>query len=243
MLNWKVVTQSFASFSAISFVLCVGYGLLVPAAFHPAWLLEALLPGFKWLSLGSFVLGLIESALYGAVAGALYSPALQLFRPPRGPRGRAPGHRHAGGPEDIMKKTRRLLLSGTGAIAIAMVLAANSVAVEPTLSREDRRGGVTVTATLLPSVTADGPLRVKVVLDTHSVGLDDLAFERIVALRAPDGSDVTPVAIEEAKGSGHHREAVVVFGGSHNPVLIVVKNVAGVAERSFSWELPAAIGG
>jgi hypothetical protein len=79
MLNWKVVTQSLASFSAISFVLCVGYGLIVPAAFHPAWLLEAILPGFKWLSIGSFVLGLIESALYGVFAGALYSALYNYF--------------------------------------------------------------------------------------------------------------------------------------------------------------------
>jgi hypothetical protein len=79
MLNWKVVTQSLSSFAAISFVLCVGYGLVVPAAFHPAWLLEAVLPGFKWLGAGSFVLGLIESALYGAFAGALYSALHNYF--------------------------------------------------------------------------------------------------------------------------------------------------------------------
>jgi hypothetical protein len=79
MLNWKVVTQSLASFSAISFVLCVGYGLIAPAAFHPAWLLEAVLPGFTWLTAGGFVLGLIESALYGAFAGALYSALYNYF--------------------------------------------------------------------------------------------------------------------------------------------------------------------
>jgi hypothetical protein len=79
MLNWKVVTKSLSSFTAISFVLCVGYGLLAPAAFHPSWLLEALLPGFKWLGLGSFLLGLIESALYGAWAGVLYSALYNYF--------------------------------------------------------------------------------------------------------------------------------------------------------------------
>ena len=79
MLNWKVVTQSLASFTTISFALCVGYGLLAPSAFHPSWLLEALLPGFKWLSLGSFVLGLIETALYGAWAGVLYSVLYNYF--------------------------------------------------------------------------------------------------------------------------------------------------------------------
>ena len=79
MLNWKVVTQSLASFAAISFVLCVGYGLVAPTRFHAAWLLEAILPGFQWLSFGSFVLGLIESALYGAFAGALYSALHNYF--------------------------------------------------------------------------------------------------------------------------------------------------------------------
>lgn len=79
MLNVKVVIQSLASFAAIMFVLCVGYGLVAPAAFHPAWLLEALLPGFKWLGVGSFVLGLVESAIYGAVAGAIYSPLYNFF--------------------------------------------------------------------------------------------------------------------------------------------------------------------
>jgi hypothetical protein len=47
MLNWQVVTKSLASFTAITFVLCVGYGLLAPPAFHPSWLLEAMLPGFN----------------------------------------------------------------------------------------------------------------------------------------------------------------------------------------------------
>jgi len=79
MLDWKVVTKSLASFAAISFSLCVGYGLVAPAAFHAAWLLEALLPGFKWLSVSSFVLGFIETALYGAWAGFLYSALYNYF--------------------------------------------------------------------------------------------------------------------------------------------------------------------
>ena len=78
MLNWKVVTKTLSSFTAVSFALCVGYGLLVPA-FHAAWLLEALLPGFKWLSVGSFALGVIESALYGAWAGFMYSALYNCF--------------------------------------------------------------------------------------------------------------------------------------------------------------------
>jgi hypothetical protein len=79
MLNWTVVSKSLASFGAITFVLCVGYGLVVPATVHPAWLLEALLPGFTWLTLGGFFVGLVEVTLYGAGAGALYSVLYNYF--------------------------------------------------------------------------------------------------------------------------------------------------------------------
>jgi hypothetical protein len=79
MLNWKIVTQSLSSFAAILFVLCVAYGLIVPPALHAPWLLEAVLPGFKWLSVGGFILGIIEAALYGAGAGALYSALYNYF--------------------------------------------------------------------------------------------------------------------------------------------------------------------
>ena len=79
MLNWKVVSKSLSSFAAISFVLCIGYGLVASPALHAAWLLEAFLPGFKWLSIGSVVLGVIESALYGAWAGFLYSVLYNYF--------------------------------------------------------------------------------------------------------------------------------------------------------------------
>ena len=79
MLNWKVVSESLASFGAITFVLCVAFGLIAPPAFHPSWLLEAFLPGFKWLSVGSFLLGVAETAIYGAWAGLLYSGLYNYF--------------------------------------------------------------------------------------------------------------------------------------------------------------------
>jgi hypothetical protein len=47
MLNWKVVSKSLGSFAAVSYVLCIGYGLLAPTSLHAAWLLEAMLPGAR----------------------------------------------------------------------------------------------------------------------------------------------------------------------------------------------------
>jgi hypothetical protein len=79
MLNWKVVSPALASFMAIVFLLCVAYGLIAPSRFHAAWLLEAFLPGFTWLTFGSVVLGVIETALYGAWAGLLFSALYNYF--------------------------------------------------------------------------------------------------------------------------------------------------------------------
>jgi hypothetical protein len=108
-------------------------------------------------------------------------------------------------------------------------------------TKRDQQGPVTVVVTLMPPATAGAPLRAKVVLDTHSVALDGIALDRAVVMRA-NGIDVPPTAIEQATGGGHHRDAVLVFPvpTQPGPVQIVVKNVGGVAERSFSWELPPA---
>ena len=72
-LSLKVMTWSWSLFGGATFVACVIYGLIVPAAFHASQLLEQLLPGFRWLTLGSFVLGLVETLAYGAYAGAVFT--------------------------------------------------------------------------------------------------------------------------------------------------------------------------
>jgi len=110
------------------------------------------------------------------------------------------------------------------------------------LKKTDRRGPVTVEVTLiLPAATGE-PIRAKVVLDTHSVALDSTALDQIVVLRVADGADVSPTAVEAAQDSSHHREAVLVFPpvAGAGTIRILVRNVGGIAERSFSWELPPA---
>lgn len=74
MLNLKVVTWSLGIFAAMSFVVCVIYGLIVPSSLHSTQALESVLPAFKWLTVGGFVLGLVESFLYGAYAGLVFVP-------------------------------------------------------------------------------------------------------------------------------------------------------------------------
>ena len=79
MLNIKIVSWSLGICTAISFVLCVIYGLIVPPSLHMASALEAVLPAFTWLTLGGFFLGLIESFLYGVYAGLVFVPIYNFF--------------------------------------------------------------------------------------------------------------------------------------------------------------------
>ena len=79
MLNIKVVSWALATSTAISFVVCVAYGLVTPETLHKHGFLEQVLPGFKWLTLPSFLIGLLESFLYGAYAGLLYVPVYNFF--------------------------------------------------------------------------------------------------------------------------------------------------------------------
>ena len=79
MLNIKIVSWSLGIFTAISFILCVIYGLIVPPSMHMYQVLEAVLPAFKWLTFGGFCLGLIESFLYGAYAGLVFVPVYNFL--------------------------------------------------------------------------------------------------------------------------------------------------------------------
>lgn len=74
MLNLKVVTWSLALFGAATFVVCVLYGLVVPESLHMTSFLEAVLPGFKWLTFTGFLIGLVESFLYGVYVGIVFVP-------------------------------------------------------------------------------------------------------------------------------------------------------------------------
>ncbi len=79
MLNIRVLTWSLATFTTFSYVVCVVYGLIVPESLHMVQFLEITLPGFKWLTLGTFLIGLVESFLYGVYAGLVYTPIYNFY--------------------------------------------------------------------------------------------------------------------------------------------------------------------
>ena len=79
MLNIKIVSWALATTALISFFVCVGYGLVTPESLHMHAFLEQVLPGFKWLTLPGFLIGMVESFLYGAYAGLVYVPVYNFF--------------------------------------------------------------------------------------------------------------------------------------------------------------------
>ena len=69
---------SLGLFFLITYVLCVGYDLLFPGqAMYQSWL--RLLPGFTWLTWPSFLLGIVESFVYGWYVALIFGPLFNVF--------------------------------------------------------------------------------------------------------------------------------------------------------------------
>lgn len=99
-------------------------------------------------------------------------------------------------------------------------------------------GGVTAKVTYLNPKSADDP-RFLVVLDTHSVNLDTYDLKTVAVLRDGVGKSYAPTAAEN-KAGGHHREFTLSFPKltqESKRIEIVIKDIAGVKERIFVWNL------
>lgn len=108
----------------------------------------------------------------------------------------------------------------------------------PGLTRTHAGGGVTVKVTYLNPEAPEGA-SFQVVLDTHSVDLDAFDLKNLSLLRDEAGKTYQPRQVEN-KGGGHHREATLVFpkpATAAKRLELVIKDIAGVKERSFRWEL------
>ncbi len=75
LLKVKILSWLLGTFFAVFFILCVLYGLVVPPRLHGmSAFLEAVLPAFKWVTFGGFLLGWAESFLYGVYIGVVFVP-------------------------------------------------------------------------------------------------------------------------------------------------------------------------
>ena len=72
-ISLSAVGHATSLFLAITFTLCVGFDLLFPEhAMYKAW--QDLLPGFEWISVKSFFLGLVEAWAYGWYFALIWVP-------------------------------------------------------------------------------------------------------------------------------------------------------------------------
>lgn len=120
------------------------------------------------------------------------------------------------------------LLGGKASLATAAARA----------TRTDSGGGVTVKVDLLDA-KASGEMRFQIALDTHSVNLDGYDLKSLTLLRDDGGNTYPPTGVEN-QGSGHHRQTILRFAkikSGAKRIELVVRNVAGVKERLFRWEL------
>jgi hypothetical protein len=84
-------------------------------------------------------------------------------------------------------------------------------------------------------------------MDTHSVDLDRYDLKDLAVLKTGAGLELQPITWDAPKG-GHHRSGTLVFpatppdGGlsidaDALTLTLVIRDVAGVPERTFQWTL------
>ena len=66
-------------FFFVTYLICIGFGLLAPGQFHmhEAW--APLMPGFEWLTVTGFLAGAAWSFVYGWYIAVLAVPLYRFF--------------------------------------------------------------------------------------------------------------------------------------------------------------------
>ena len=75
MLNVKAMTWALGLTGAMAFCLYVTFGLLAPAGYYTVFGL----PGFRWITTGRFLLGLVETTAASAFLGWLVATLNNFF--------------------------------------------------------------------------------------------------------------------------------------------------------------------
>ncbi|MBI4266785.1 MAG: hypothetical protein HY668_00250 [Chloroflexi bacterium] len=119
--------------------------------------------------------------------------------------------------------------------------ASPSAAWRPTngLVQSSEGGAVTIGVRWL--VERQDSLVFEVSMDTHSVDLDRYDLQELAILRDSQGTEYRPTAWKAPPG-GHHRSGQLTFAipgslGQARFIELIIKNVAGVGERTLKWEL------
>lgn len=105
-------------------------------------------------------------------------------------------------------------------------------------SRVDDQANVTVTITPSNLLFDSKEWTFDVVLNTHSVELDQ-DMTKIAVLVDDDGKEYEPLRWDGAPAGGHHREGKLIFASIipyPEYLKLNIKDIGGV-ERTFAWDL------
>lgn len=112
------------------------------------------------------------------------------------------------------------------------------------LRRTDDRGPVEVVALYLNPLEKENnqEFSFEITLDTHSGSLSQYDMKKITVLRIDGGPEINALGWFKPGGGGHHTSGILKFKASAPAdaklLELLVKNVGGVDERIFKWELP-----
>lgn len=93
---------------------------------------------------------------------------------------------------------------------------------------------VSVEINYLSGKSDESQIVFEISLNTHSVDLDDIDFQKSVVLQR-GGQTFAPSKVENS-GSGHHRSAVLSFPGVGVPLNIVFLGSKEIERREFGFE-------
>ena len=73
------VGHALSLFLAITFTICIAWGLVTPPSMHmhEAW--EMVMPGFHWISFPAFLIGLVWAYAFGWYTALLFVPLFNFF--------------------------------------------------------------------------------------------------------------------------------------------------------------------
>ena len=120
-------------------------------------------------------------------------------------------------------------------LALVFFFISNAYAYRSITSREN-----SVTVDVWPEQLTNGqPVKFKVRMNTHSVTLaEDMVA--VSELKDNEGKTYQPVNWQGSPPGGHHRTGTLEFPkleGSPKTVTLVVRNISGVPERIFQWDI------
>ena len=103
-------------------------------------------------------------------------------------------------------------------------------------SKIDEQASVTVTVTPSDLGVDSKEWKFNVVMDTHSVELDQDIVETAILIDNP-GEEYKPLRWEGAGPGGHHREGTLIFAPIKpypQHLSLIIKNIGG-KDRAFAW--------